>query len=275
MSLASRLFVFSAACLLLVQSVEGQEVKFRDLVRKYTKTKTPAAAQEIAQKLQTEQITGVVALEYKVLLVGDGGKETVIDTTDHEFSVGDQIRVQIEPLQDVYIYIFHEGASGEQVCLLPDETESIPVAEAGKAINLPDNGHFEFQNPPGEEKLIVVATEKPATNLNALQKVVFKKPDEELSPEEKKIKEQLKAQVKKTLQSMQSKQLKNIRFRGLLSDKALAKLGAQKKKNTSQATLEEPPTKDKDASFAMSASLEKDREPQLYVNIPLKSISNK
>jgi hypothetical protein len=255
---------------LLVAAAAGtssaQESNFRDLVRKYAKSQDAAAANQIAAKIGVEKVDGVVALEYKVLHKV-GNEEKTVDPNTHKFNLGDKIRVRIEPLNEMYIYIFHEGASGERICLLPTEEEKAPLAKGNKELDLPSDGYFEFAAPPGDEKLIVVATEKPIPDLAGLSNVVFKKPGAALTPEEIKIKEKLKASGQKVLQNIKSRNDQTA-YRGILSDEALKKLGEGK---TRGVTLEEPPHDKTQSSFAVATSSNGDR-PQLLINIPLKSI---
>jgi hypothetical protein len=252
-------------CAVLSSSAVAAEPTFRDLVRKYLKT---GDGNHLASKLGAKTgVEGVVALEYKVLHKTDAG-ETPIDPATHSFNIGDKIRIRIEPLSEMYVYIFHEGASGERVCLLPTEEEQAPLVKAGKTIDLPSDGYLEFAAPPGDEKLIVVATEKPIADLAGLSNVVFKKPNAALTPAEMEIKEKLKASGQKVLQSIKARN-EQTAYRGLLSDEALAKVGAQAA--TRDVTLEEPPHGDQQSSFAMACSPKGSAKPQLMVNIPLKS----
>jgi hypothetical protein len=250
-------------------SASAQESNFRDLIRKYAKGGDAAAAAQLASKIGVEKVDGVVALEYKVLHKS-GAEEKAVDPNTHKFNLGDKIRVRIEPLNEMYIYIFHEGASGERICLLPTEEETPPLAKGNKELDLPADGYFEFAAPPGDEKLIVVATEKPIADLAGLSNVVFKKPDEELTPKEKEIKEKLKASGKKTLESLKTRNDQTA-YRGILSDEALKKLGEGK---TRGVTLEEPPHGKTQSSFAVATSSGGER-PQLLIAIPLKSIGVK
>lgn len=249
----------------------------RDLFRTYVKLQSTEAKKVLDTTLENKMgveggVNSVVALQYEVLLRDENGKEMPVDPRQKEFQIGDQIRVRIQPLNDMYIYIFHEGASGHKTCLLPTEEEKAPAAKAGEALQLPDDGYFEFGPPTGEEKLIVVATEKPIKDLASLSNVVFKKPDEELTPDEKKIKKKLKATGLKTLQSIRKRQAAGTTYRGLISDEALNKFSQDlKKSGTSQGTLEEPPHDKETSAFVMAASNQKNRRPDLFVSIPLKS----
>lgn len=246
---------------------------FRDLVRKYVTAQVSAVKAEPLPGLP-EELQKVVALEYTVLL-RDGENETPVDAETHMFKIGDKIRVRIEPLSDLYIYIFTEGASGERKCLLPEGRETSPLAKQGELLDLPTDGFIEFVPPAGEEKLIVVATDAPSDDLAALADVVFKKPDEELTDEQKAIQKKLKARTQKTLKSIRERQEQGTRYRGLFGDDELKKVGSEvESEGAAVATLVEPPHGDETSTFSMAASFKKEGRGELYVTIPLKSVAD-
>ncbi|HEX4129534.1 MAG TPA: DUF4384 domain-containing protein [Pirellulales bacterium] len=243
------------------------EPTYRDLVRKYAQA-------------SPEQIPGVapgqdvIALEYTVLLRDRNGNESPVDAATHQFNLGDQVRVQITPLNTVYIYIFHEGASGQQVCLLPEGTEQAPIAQAASMLTLPSDGFFEFSPPTGDEKLIVVATKQPSADLTSLQSAVFKKPGEQLSAAEAQEKARLEAIGEKTLKSMRDKAVKTTRYRDLLSGSTFRDLADEAAKQHSSVTAVERPHGSETSTLALTAG--KDIGPlEMYVTIPLKSVSPK
>ena len=164
----------TAACL-AAASAKAEEPTFRDLARKYFKDGDGAEFAKLVG--YTKPVKQVIALEYKVLLFADG-RETAVDPKTHDFRVGDKIRVAIEPLSDYYVYIFSLGASGKKGFLLPAEDEQPPLAKAGKPLSLPGDGFLEFSEPPGNEELLVVATEKPVADREYLARVLTKKPGE-------------------------------------------------------------------------------------------------
>ncbi|HEX3872352.1 MAG TPA: hypothetical protein VHV77_18030, partial [Pirellulales bacterium] len=166
-----------------------------------------------------------------------------------------------------------EGASGNQVCLLPTDRETPPLAKRDQSLDLPNDGSvFEFAPPAGTEKLIVVATEKPTASLAMLADVVFKKPGDVLTPDEKKLQQDLKARSEMELKSIQERQAQSTRYRGLFSDDAVAGVAKQMNQNhTTRALLEEPPSKDRPSTFAMTAARQGSGPLELLVTIPLKS----
>ena len=254
--------------LCVVVAAHADEPTVRDLVRKYVKE------QELAKADTEEALPGdirkVIALEYTVLLK-KGDDEEAVDPHEHRFQLGDRIRVQVQPLSDLYIYIFHEGASGEQTCLLPSKGETPPLAKRDKVLKLPnDGGYFEFAPPAGDERLIVVATETPV-EVKVLTTLVFKEPGEKLSPEEEAIQEKLKGRVHKTLKSIRE-QVSQTKFRGMFTDELLSEVGEELKDGgNTRALLEEPPHGKQKSTFTMSVSPDKEGASELFVSIPLKS----
>lgn len=282
-SLCWGLIVFSLTFVSTAAGAGDDESSVRDLVRKYVRRqdqaantgtpKTPGPKKgDVPDKLPGD-LRKVIALEYTVLLL-KGDREEAVDPHKHEFKLGDKIHVQVEPLSDLYIYIFHEGASGERTCLLPSDEETPPLAKGERKLRLPsDGGYFEFMPPAGEERLIVVATEE-KVDRSVLASLVFKKPDEKLSTEEQAIQQKLKARAQKTLKSIREQRAQGTKFRGLFTDEVLAEVaGELKDEGGTRAVLEEPPHGAQTSTFTMSVSPDKDGAGELFVSIPLKSTS--
>ncbi len=260
-------------CLLLIldsDAAPAEEWTFRDLARKYF---ADGDAKPLGKLVGlTKEVKHVVALDYTVLLRRDG-KEEAVDPKQHQFRLGDQIRIKIQPMNDTHVYIFHEGASGERICLLPTEQEEVPLLKAAEPLVLPPDGYFEFVSPPGDEKLLVVATERPIADLALLSSVVFKKPGETLTAEEQAIKATFKATVSKTLKSIRERHDSTMSFRGLPSKTGRSKFAAEvRQSGASQVVIEEPPHGGTGGTLAMVAST--DEAPNLFVTIPLVSVGS-
>ncbi len=263
----------SLVCGLLMHSplVAAEEITFRDLVRKFVQTPegTVSAAQVPGLPQGVEKI---VALEYTVLLRTPNGDEPV-DANVHRFKIGDQVRVRVKPLNGLYIYIFHEGASGKRVCLLPEQRERPPLALPEKSLELPTDGSvFEFTPPAGDEKLIVVALEKPSDNLAALSDSIFKKPEVTLTDDEKRLRDEVKAHGEQTLKSILDRQSQGTRYRGMFDDLASTQIKQDvRQRGTDRVLLEEPPHAKQPSTFSMVALLRGGNKGELFVTIPLKS----
>jgi hypothetical protein len=253
--------------LFALRTEAAEDLTYRDLARRYFAEGNGEALSEVAGL--PEPVKHVVALDYTILLRKDDEKP--VDPKTHRFNLGDQIRVKIQPMTSAHVYIFHEGASGERICLLPTKQEKPPLIKKDAAIVLPGDGYFEFVAPPGEEQLVVVATERPIADLALLSNVVFKKPGDKLTAQEQAIKSTFKATVNKTLQSIRKRHDERMTFRGLPSKKgrqAFAQKVAQAK--ATEIAVEEPPHGKVGGTFAMVAST--DKAPNLLVTIPLQSV---
>jgi len=254
-------------------STRADDVTFRDLARKYFKD---GDGGELAKLVgYSRPVKQVIALEYKVLLFSDSC-ETPVDPKTYNFRIGDKIRVQVEPLSDYYVYIYHIGASGKSEFLLPAENEQPASAKAGKSLALPGDGFLEFTEPPGNEALLVVATEKPVPDRAVLARVLTKKPGEADTPEEQAVRKTIKATVSKAMKSARERQKeimnKTVMYRGLTTDDAMKNLvNDVQTRGVSEGTIEEPSHGDKNGTCALFVSMTKQGDARLLVTIPLKS----
>jgi hypothetical protein len=267
---AAPLFGAAALVLLAVAPAVAAEPTFRDLVRKYVQD---GDHKQLGALIGfSKPVEHVIALEYTVLVKREG-REEAVDPQTHEFKLGDRIRVRVQPLSDTYIYIFHEGASGARVCLLPTDQEKPPFVKGAQTVELPGDGYFEFSAPPGNEQLLVVATEKPTADLAGLSNVVFNKPDDQLTPSEKEIKNSLRAKVQKTLKSIRARQSETTTYRGLLDEDSLKGFARSvEQSGNGRGVLQEPPTAKNSSTFAMVASAKNEPQSNLFVSIALKSV---
>lgn len=260
---------------LTCQTAGSEEPKFRDLARKYFKN---GEGEDLAKLVGfTQPVKQVIALAYKVMLF-QNGQETPIDPKTHEFKVGDKVRITVEPLHDYYVYVFTIGASGQSGFLMPAEGEEPPMAKANQPLALPNDGFLEFTEPPGEEQLLVVATEKPVADRTVLARVLAKKPGEADTPEEAAVRKTLKATVKKALKSVRERQKevldKTVMWRGLPADKNQEELAQDvRARGVKDGTFEEPTASGTTAMYINSTEI--DRQARLLVSIPLKSIGPK
>jgi len=262
------------SCLSLATATAlADDVTFRDLARKYFKD---GDGGELAKLVgYSKPVKQVIALDYKVLLFADG-KESPVDPKTYNFRVGDKIRIEIEPLSDYYVYIFHIGASGKKEFLMPADNEQPPLAKAGKPVALPGDGFLEFSEPPGDEQLLVVATEKPVADHAVLARVLTKAPGEADTPEEQAVRKTIKATVSKAMKSAREREKeimnKTVMYRGLTDDTAMKELVDDiHTRGVTEGTIEEPSHGNKTGTCALYVSMSKQDEARLLVTIPLKS----
>ena len=206
-----------------------------------------------------------LALEYTVISVDDNGRERNVDPHAHTFAVGDSFLVRIRPQDDVYVYVFNEGPTGDRVCLLPSEGEQPHLVKKDAEIALPDDGgYFTFSEPAGEEKLVVVALTEPNDDLRLLANAVFKSGRSAaatLSSEQR----EAKKQADSGMDALRQRASKGVQSRGpvrKLVDRTEG-LGAGER-----VTHVEPPQAGETSSYGIAVSA---GEPELFLDIPLRS----
>lgn len=257
----------AAVCLGRAAAVEPP---FRDLLRRYVGHLKEA--EDLKDRLGfPAEVSQAIGLEYAVLLRKDGLDEAV-DPAKHAFQAGDQIRVRIQPLNDIYVYVFFEDDRGCRRCLLPSDKNSTRLAKHDLPIELPnDGGVFEFEAGAKRETLVLIATERPDANLTTLCEAVCKKRQDRLTPEDRAVQTDLRSKNDKELSLIHERLSKAVAFRGRLSAPALTRLSAEMKQIGAQdALLEEPPL-DKQTSTLMVLFSNSGSPVKLAVTIPLRS----
>ncbi len=253
------------------EKVKADDITVRDLVRRYFKD---GNGEQLAQVLGwKDEAKQVIALDYTVLLWDPVKKdETAVRNPDnHQFKLGDSIRITIQPLTDAYIYIYHRGASGENSFLLPVEGEQAPLVKAGQTLALPEDGYLEFGEPPGEEELLVIAAKEKVADLAALAKVLNQKPEED-TPAQSKQRKGLNIISKK----MKQKNNKKYRHKLALAERGMgsSKSGGREVHNwlVDRAVIKELAGGKTDATLAVVASNKNTKQLKMLVTIPLKSV---
>jgi hypothetical protein len=233
---------------------------------------TPAAEPPVAEvrernviRKQLPKNVKSLALEYTVISIDDTGRERHVDPHAHTFAVGDSFLVRIRPQDDVYVYVFNEGPTGDRVCLLPSDGEQPPLVKKGAEIALPDDGgYFTFSEPAGEEKLVVVALTEPNDDLRLLANAVFKSGRSAaatLSSEQR----EAKKQADSGMESLRQRAGKGVQSRGPVRKlvERTESLGAGER-----VTHVEPPQAGETSSYGIALSA---GEPELFLDIPLRS----
>ncbi len=135
--------------------------------------KRPQAEPEHAKPTTTKHVASVqkvslkapMGLRYSVLKKkADGTFEEV--SPDSEFHAGDSIRLSLMSNQSGYLYIIEHGASGKWRPLYPPPGISETKLTPGQEYLVPGNGSFEFDADSGQEKLFVLLSREPETNLD-------------------------------------------------------------------------------------------------------------
>lgn len=253
-------------------SARADAPSFRERVRAFVQSKAGNGDRPSLVGLP-HGVEKVLALEYTVLL-RKSDREEAVDAATYEFHIGNQIALRIQPLNEFFLYVFHEDHAGHLVCLRPADKSTPPAAKPDRPLKLPDEGGvFEFGSPPGDEKLILVASDVACEELAALADAVFKKPESELSPAEKQMRAELSARCEKTLRGIDERQSQGPTYRGRLDDEALVKISHDiESAPAALATLEEPPHDKLASTFSMAAAVRSSGPLRFRVTVPLKSV---
>lgn len=208
-----------------------------------------------------------IALEYTVVLVDEHGGERAVDPAEHTFRVGDSFLVRIRPQDDLYVYVFNEGPSGDRTCLLPASGEQPRLVKAGADISLPDDGgYFTFEPPAGEEKLVVVALPEPTDDVRLLASSVLK---ERAAGVQSEAAAEARKQADAALDGLREKSGVGVRSRGPVRkvvERVESGIGAG-------ATVShvEPPSAGETSSYGIAVTAADSTGPELVLDIPLRS----
>ncbi|MGQ9575813.1 MAG: DUF4384 domain-containing protein [Thermoguttaceae bacterium] len=254
------------------------KARFRDLVYKAFEEEDYAA---VGAQIGLDQKVELTGLDYKVLLVrGLDDPGTYVDPKTHRFKIGDRIRLTVRPLSKSYLYIYHVGPRGKGKFLVPGEQEQPRQYQAKATITLPEEGYFQFTEPPGDEKVFVVASAKPIADQEALAKVVTSSDDQSDTPAMKEIRKGLNAVIKEVLVSAvekeQAKRDKMLIYRGLFAQARDRQRLIQevRSRGVRRGSLELPPQRPGEGTLVLSfraADLPADVGTGALVTIPLKS----
>jgi hypothetical protein len=102
-----------------------------------------------------------LGVRYNVLQwSADRQKRAEVDP-EKRFKTGDCFSLRFVPNRDGYVYVFSLGSSGRWTPLLPaDPSEPPSMVRANTAAEVPAATCIRFEDPPGDEKLVVVVTER-------------------------------------------------------------------------------------------------------------------
>ncbi len=115
----------------------------------------------VKTSLQTQQL----GLRYSVHKQQPDGSyaEVSVDNTFHE---GDALRLSIMSNEPGYLYVIQQGSSGTWSSIFPDAKSGSNRIEAGTPYQVPgDPQKFRVDNRPGTEKLFVVLSREPISDL--------------------------------------------------------------------------------------------------------------
>ena len=118
---------------------------------------------------ETEIVGPPLALRYSLLRMNADGEYVEVDP-ETVFRSGDKIKVAVESNDTGYLYIAHQGSSSSWMPLFPNQD-----TEAGdnrvrrnRRYVVPGTGRFYFDEQPGNERIMIVLTREPVTDLEKL-----------------------------------------------------------------------------------------------------------
>jgi hypothetical protein len=161
----------------------------------------PVRSRNILRKKIEQKVavgTNLIGLEFEVLATDSAGNTVAVDAEKHAFAIGDSFVVKITPQDDVYVYVFTQGPTGTWSRLLPssDDPDEKPLfVKQGTEVKLPESDLFVFEEPAGEEKLVVVASKTDISDLKWLDQQARKSGGRKLTSEEQKLGEQSSARL--------------------------------------------------------------------------------
>lgn len=132
----------------------------------------PAPARAPAAQSQPVLISAdysALGLRYSVLRRTGPNQYVEVDA-DTNFRSGDGLRVSVESNEQAYLYIVTRGSSGTWSLLFPSSAidNGNNHVQAHRRYEIPAQGQFTFNDPPGEERLFVVLSREPEPDLERL-----------------------------------------------------------------------------------------------------------
>jgi hypothetical protein len=86
------------------------------------------------------------------------------------FHSGDRVRLSIMANQPGHLYIIQQGSSGSWSAIFPtpEARRDSNQIEAGRVYQVPDDMAFEFNDQPGQEKLFILLSREPISDLDGV-----------------------------------------------------------------------------------------------------------
>ena len=136
------------------------------------KTTKPTEEKRPIEEIRPEKIVSVSApmgLRYSVLKQRDDGTYQEI-SPEAVFHAGDRIRLSLMSNQPGYLYVVEQGSSGKWIPLYPADkaAEDSNRLSAGQEYLVPGRGAWEFKGEAGQERLFVLLSREPETDLTGM-----------------------------------------------------------------------------------------------------------
>lgn len=134
-----------------------------------TKISKPSPSVSVVDSNTLEKVSvhAPLGLRYAVLKKLEDGTYQEI-SPEAVFHAGDQIRLSLMSNQEGFLYVIEQGSSGRWVPLYPagSSTAEGNKLVPGKEYIVPATGAWRFTGEPGQEKLFVMLSRTPETNLD-------------------------------------------------------------------------------------------------------------
>jgi hypothetical protein len=128
---------------------------------------TPASPRKNAPPAyQPVKATGPLGLRYSILKIA--GPDAVEVPVNTRFQAGDAIQIKVQSNSDGFLYIVSQGTSGAWQPVFPSKGRTSNRVRAGEDYILPNKGFMRFAGKPGIEKLFVVLSRTPESDLESL-----------------------------------------------------------------------------------------------------------
>jgi len=129
---------------------------------------SPSVTVVDSNTMEKVSVHAPLGLRYAVLKKLEDGTYQEI-SPESVFHAGDQIRLSLMSNQAGFLYVIEQGSSGRWVPLYPGSKASADGNKLvpGKEYIVPGTGAWRFTGEPGQEKLFVMLSRAPETNLDA------------------------------------------------------------------------------------------------------------
>lgn len=141
----------------------GAKALFYDEGDVSVRTQAPAKAQNkraTQKKEQRPRSESYLGLSYWIDLLDQRGKY-VRTTTSRVFRSGDRIKLNLRSNRNGYLYVVGLGSSGTSRVLFPDSEDVANGIKAKTTYAVPFSTNLKFDDHPGEEKLLVLLSQRP------------------------------------------------------------------------------------------------------------------
>ncbi|HEX4807524.1 MAG TPA: DUF4384 domain-containing protein [Bryobacteraceae bacterium] len=136
---------------------------------KMTERKTSSKTPVEPAAVKTVSVSAPLGLRYSVLKQRTDGTYQEI-SPDAVFHAGDRIRLSLMSNQQGYLYVVEQGSSGKWIPLYPggDSQPDSNRLATGKEYIVPGKGAWEFKGDAGQERLFVLLSREPETDLSGM-----------------------------------------------------------------------------------------------------------